>query len=135
RVTFHGYVNQNTEYEKYISLLTNFDIFAILSIIDSETFGVAAVEASACEIPIVATSVGGLPEVIESEKTGILVPPKNVEETSKAVERLIIDKELRILMGKNGRKRVEENYNWKNNIIQMLDLYEKLLNKKNITKN
>lgn len=126
-VTFHGYVNQNSEPEKYISLLTSFNIFAILSIIDSETFGVAAVEASACEIPVVATSVGGLPEVIESEISGILVPPQNVEKTADAIERLIVDAELRHRMGKNGREKVVNMYNWKNNVKQMLDLYSNLL--------
>lgn len=129
-VTFHGYVNQNSEHEKYISLLTNFDIFAILSIIDSETFGVAAIEASACEIPVVATKVGGLPGVIESEKTGILVAPKNVDETIKALERLILDAELRKTMGKNGRKNVEEKYDWKENVNQMYLLYKSMLTKR-----
>ena len=126
-VTFHGYVNQNSEQEKYISLLTSFDIFAILSIIDSETFGVAAIEASSCEIPVVATKVGGLPGVIESEKTGILVAPKNVEETVQALERLIVDVELRKTMGKNGRKNVEEKYDWKQNVNQMYLLYKSML--------
>lgn len=129
KVVFHGYVNQNTETKKYMALLNNMDIFAILSIIDSETFGVAAVEASACEIPVVATCVGGLTEVIDSEKTGIIVPPKNVEETAAALERLISDESLRIKMGKSGREKVEENYNWENNLNQMINLYKETYNK------
>lgn len=98
-----------------------------MSILDSETFGVAAVEASACKIPVIATSVGGLPEVIESEKNGIIVPPKNVEATVNALERLITDANLRIEMGENGRKKVEEKYNWSANIDQMIDLYKQTI--------
>ena len=129
KVVFHGYVNQNLLFEQYIKILGSLDIFAILSILDSETFGVAAVEASACGIPVVATSVGGLPEVIESEKTGIIVPPKNVVATAKALDSLISDEKLRIEMGKNGRKKVEEKYNWKTNIEQMIQLYSNVIEK------
>jgi L-malate glycosyltransferase len=130
KVIFHGYINQNDSFEVYIELLQNMDIFAILSILDSETFGVACVEASACAIPVVASNVGGLPEVIEDGKTGILVPPKNVEQTSRALEKLIIDKELRLEMGKNGRSKVENQYDWSKNSQEMIDLYKYWANHK-----
>lgn len=126
KVVFHGYVNQNSDFERYIALLGNFDVFAILSILDSETFGVAAVEASACGIPVLATAVGGLPEVIDDEQTGLIVPPKNAEATAVALERLIADANLRAMLGKNGRTKVERLYNWKNNTQQMIDLYYKV---------
>ena len=126
-VTFYGYVNQNSSFEQYINILGSLDVFAILSILDSETFGVAAVEASACGIPVLATSVGGLPEVIDAEKTGIIVAPKNVEETAKALDRLISDENLRNEMGRNGRKKVEEHYNWKSNVEQMIHLYKQTI--------
>ena len=126
-VTFYGYVNQNSSFEQYINILGSLDVFAILSILDSETFGVAAVEASACGIPVLATSVGGLPEVIDAEKTGIIVAPKNVEETAKALDRLISDENLRNEMGRNGRKIVEEHYNWKSNVEQMIHLYKQTI--------
>lgn len=128
-VTFHGFVNQNNEFERYIKLLNSFDIFAILSVLDSETFGVAAVEASACKIPVVATNVGGLPEVIDNENTGILVEPRNVKQTAAAIERLIKDAELRNKMGENGRKKVETEYNWQKNVEQMVELYKREINK------
>lgn len=130
KVTFYGYVNQNSDFEKYIGLLSNFDIFTILSVIDSETFGVAAVEASACKIPVVASRVGGLPEVIDDEQTGIIVPPRDAEKTAAALERLINDAALRQKMGENGRKKVETHYDWKNNVQQMIDLYQKMADEK-----
>jgi len=122
-------VNQNSSFDHYIQILGSLDIFAILSILDSETFGVAAVEASACGIPVVATSVGGLPEVITAEKTGIIVPPKDTLGTAAALNRLISDEKLRIEMGINGRKKVEENYDWSANIAQMVSLYQQTIEK------
>jgi glycosyltransferase involved in cell wall biosynthesis len=128
KVIFHGYINQNQNFEKYIKLFHSFDIFTILSIIDSETFGVAAVEASACGIPVVATNVGGLPEVVDDGVTGIIVAPQNAEEIAIALEKLILSKELRQNMGKKGREKVENLYNWHNNVQQMINLYRKVLN-------
>jgi len=131
-ITFHGYVNQNTEFEKYIQLLQSFDVFAILSILDSETFGVAAVEASACGIPVVATRVGGLPEVIDDEKTGVIVPPKDAVATADAFIRLIEDKTLREKLGSGGLAKVSSIYNWKLNIQQMVDFYKATINKQKL---
>ncbi len=130
KVKFYGYINQNEDFEKYIQLLSNFDIFAILSVLDSETFGVASVEASSCSVPVIATHVGGLPEVVSDNKTGILVPPRNVEQTAKAIERLIADKDLREEMGRNGRIKVEQEYDWKQNVNNMIALYRKLINER-----
>ena len=90
---------------------------------DSDTFGVAAVEALACEIPVVATSVGGLSEVVDSEKAGIIVSPRDVEGTAIALERLIVSKDLREQMGKYGRQKVLAHYNWPENVKQMVSLY------------
>lgn len=125
--TFHGYVNQNTDFPRYKKLLDEMDIFSILSVIDSETFGVASVEASACGLPVVAANVGGLPEVVIDGKTGILVPPRDVEKTAEALLRLIDHPEERDRMGKDGRAYVLERYDWERNVLQMTDVYESLI--------
>lgn len=125
-VTFHGYVNQNQTFEKYIELLSSFDVFVIPSILDSETFGVASVEASACALPVVATRVGGLPEVVMDNITGILVPPKNSKAIADALEYLILHPSESTRMGLEGRKFVEANYNWDENVKSMVELYHSL---------
>jgi glycosyltransferase involved in cell wall biosynthesis len=129
KVTFHGFVSQLSEEEKYHKLLENLDVFVIPSIIDSETFGVAAVEASAYSIPVVASDVGGLPEVVENEHTGLIVPAKDVEKLAIAIEKLILDENLRKTLGKNGRKRVMKYFNWKDNVQQMISIYNALIEK------
>lgn len=100
-------------------------VFVALS--NSESFGVAVLEASACEKPVIVSNVGGLPEVVEDGTTGIIVPPRDSESAASALERLLFDEDLRRKMGKAGRDRVRRLYNWENNVQQMLSIYQLVL--------
>jgi glycosyltransferase involved in cell wall biosynthesis len=100
-----------------------------VSVSNSESFGVAIIEASACGKPVVVSNVGGLPEVVEDGVTGIIVPPRNAEATANAIERLVLNKELRLQMGKAGRERVKRLYNWDDNVKQMINIYKEILEK------
>ncbi|MEI7801863.1 MAG: glycosyltransferase family 4 protein [Bacteroidota bacterium] len=126
-IVFHGFVSQTKEPERYLSILRSFDIFVIPSVIDSETFGVAAVEAAACAIPVVASCVGGLTEVVKDNETGIIVSPRNVKELSAALEILLNDEIKRKQFGNNGRKNAEQLYNWKNNVATMMNIYRRTI--------
>lgn len=99
------------------------------SILNSESFGVSVIEASACEIPVIVSNVGGLPEVTQDGVTGIVVEPKNSFKLAAAIKRLIFDDNLRIAMGKNGRERVSKLYDFNNNVNQMINIYQGLKNK------
>lgn len=99
-----------------------------VSVSNFESFGVAAIEASSCGVPVVVSNVGGLPEIVKNNVTGFIVPPRSGEETAKAVERLITDPGLRDIMGIAGRKFVLENYEWNKTAISMEQLYEKVIN-------
>lgn len=126
-IVFHGFVSQTKEPERYLSILRNFDIFIIPSVIDSETFGVAAVEAAACAVPVVASRVGGLTEVVKDNETGIIVSPRSVTELAAALELLLNDEIKRKQLGKNGRKNAEQLYNWKNNVAAMINIYRRTI--------
>lgn len=102
-------------------------ISVTVSILDSESFGVAVLEASACAKPVVVSNVGGLPEVVEDGVTGIVVEPRNPEQTADAIERLLGDQELREKMGRAGRDRVQRRYNWNKSVTQMLEIYRELV--------
>lgn len=113
---------------KYHNMLS---VSVSVSVSNSESFGVAIIEASACEKPVVVSNVGGLPEVVEDKITGFIVPPKNPEATANAIDKLILDKNLREKMGKAGRERVSRLYNWEDNVQQMINIYEELLGRPN----
>ena len=89
------------------------DVFVCPSIIDSkgdtETLGVVVLEAMACETPVVASEVGGIIDSM-TEKTGILTRPKDPGSISQALNKLLADDRLRVMMGKAGRKRVLEKF-------------------------
>lgn len=104
-------------------VLNSFDVFCATSILNSESFGVAVVEAMACEVPVVATKTDGFCEVMRDGETGYLVQKRNVEEIANRLEKILNDRELAKQMGFNGRKRVIENYNWKDNVNYMKKIY------------
>jgi len=114
-------------HEKVAQFLMTLDIFAMPSISDGESFGVAALEASATGLPVVATRVGGVPEVVLENITGLLVDRANVEQLSVALLKLIDEPDLRLKMGQAGRRFVEERYRWEDNLRAMTDLYYKLM--------
>jgi len=113
------------EHRQVPEVLKNVDIFVMPSI--REEFGVAAVEAQAMEIPVVATKVGGIPEVVRDGITGILVEPRNPEQLAAAIIELIENPEKRKEMGKEGRKYVLSHYRWEDNAALMDNLYKSVL--------
>jgi glycosyltransferase involved in cell wall biosynthesis len=88
----------------------------------SENFPVVALEAMASGKPLVASRVGGIPEVINGSENGILVDPANVGQIVEALSRLLENPSLRKRVGTNGRKTVEKRFDWK--IIGQLYLRE-----------
>lgn len=82
------------------------DIFALAS--DYEGLPVSVIEAMAAGLPVVATSVGGVPELVEHDRTGFLVPPRDRAGLLRAIEKLAIDAPLRKAMGKRGALRSRE---------------------------
>jgi alpha-maltose-1-phosphate synthase len=77
-----------------------------------EPFGLINLEAMACETAVVASAVGGILEVVEDGKTGILVPPARPDELASALRRVLGDPELARKMGRAGRARVEAKFSW-----------------------
>jgi len=125
KIVEHVIFKEKVPHNLVVDILKEFDIFAITSF--SEGFGVAAVEAMATGLPVVASNVGGLPEVVDDGKTGTLVEPGNVEELTKALETYLLSRELRSEHGRNGRAKVESQYNWQENVEMMNQLYKKVI--------
>lgn len=125
-VVFTGRIPHD-EVPRYMNML---DVYVALSTLDSESFGVAILEASACEKPVVVSNVGGLPEVVNEGVTGFVVDKCNEIAASKAMGKLIDEPALRVGMGLAGRVRVIEHYNWGNCVNQMTEIYRKVTNEK-----
>jgi glycosyltransferase involved in cell wall biosynthesis len=104
------------------------DIFVNVS--RNESFGVAVLESSASGKPVIASNIGGLKEVVLDGETGILVAPENVEATAAALSKLVGDKMLRDTMGAKGRAFVKKEFEFANNVDDMVDVYEKLISVK-----
>jgi len=112
-----------TPNENLPAVYSKIDIFANLS--RYESFGVSVLEASASEIPVIATGKGGLVETVIDGVTGLLVEVENVEQKAESMERLILDKELRKALGKHGRTHVLENYNIEKSMEKFENIYKK----------
>jgi len=120
RVIFTG-TRSDTE-----RILNITDIFVMPSICE-EAFGFVGVEAMACGVPVVASCIGGIPEVVENETTGILVPPRDAPAITQACIKLLKDQNLREKMGEAGRKRAEELFDLNQMVNKIIDLYERSL--------
>lgn len=123
QVEFAGSVN----HDEVATYFNKMDIVVIPSTLDSESFGVAAVEASACEKPVIVSNVGGLPEVILDQVTGLVARPKDAVDLFEKMKFLAEAPEKIAAFGKAGRKNVLEKYEWSKNVKTMIELYEKEL--------
>lgn len=105
-------------------------IFAALDIYlctsTSEAFGISLAEAMACGVPVIATAVGGIPEVVDDNVTGFLVPVGDSEAAADAAGKLF-NRELRRAMGMRGRLRVEDKFSLAATVRAHEELYTRLL--------
>ena len=108
--------------------LNEFDIFLGTSVSDSESFGVAIVEAMACEVPVIVTDVDGFKEVVDNGNVGVMVPRKDYKEMAKQILRLINDEHVREKLGKIERDRVIDKFSWDNNVKNMENIYRRMIN-------
>jgi L-malate glycosyltransferase len=109
--------------------LRKLDVYVAASRHDSESFGVAVLEASACGLPVVVSDAGGLPEVVLPDRTGLVVPRENVAALAGALQRLLEAPALRQQLGAEGRQHVLAHYGWAQSIDRMLQVYSDVMAK------
>lgn len=105
--------------------LPAYDIFIMPS--RREGLPMAALEAMASYVPVVATRVSGLEEVVEHEVTGLLVPPENPEALARAIIRLLGDESLRHRLALAGRRKVEQSFDLAAQVPKMVELYRQIV--------
>ena len=106
RVTLLG----NIPNDQMPSFLRAADMSVLPSLMEATS--IAGLEAMACGLPLVGTNVGGIPEIIENEVTGLLVPKGDAAALGNAVKRLTLDALTRRAMGVAARERVEAEFSW-----------------------
>lgn len=109
--------------EEITSWINSFEIF-ILPSIKKEAFGMVLLEAMARSKPIIATKVGGIPEVVLDQKTGLLIEPKNSEAIANALIYLFNHPDEIKYMGENGRARVEQFFTIDRMVNEYCDAFE-----------
>lgn len=120
-VVFTGSLPQSGIVEAYASA----DVFVLPSLFES--LGISMLEAQAMGKPVVGTRVGGLPEALAEDKSGILAEPKKPNDLAKAIVTLLRDQNLAKSMGRYGRKFVENKYDLEKSIDHVFELYESAL--------
>jgi len=98
------------------------DVFVLPSM--KEPFGRVVLEAMACGRPVVATSVGGIPDIVEDGKTGYLVNRANPDQLAARISKLLQDRKKTRDLGRAGRKRVLERFDWKKIAKRYVEIYE-----------
>lgn len=128
--------------DEVIVLYSQASVFVCPSVY--EPFGIINLEAMACETPVVASAVGGIPEVVIPDETGLLVPisprsksdvePANPDKFSadlaSAVNRLLRSPEKCAEMGKRARRRVEDHFSWASVAARTLGFYQQVVDKR-----
>jgi glycosyltransferase involved in cell wall biosynthesis len=104
------------------ALLKAFDIFILASI--SEAFGYVLLEAGLAGLPIVATRVGGIPEIITDEETGLLVSPRDSQALAEKISVLLSDPEKRILLGNALKEKIARDFPFEKLLSKTLGIYD-----------
>ncbi|MCX6812864.1 MAG: glycosyltransferase family 4 protein, partial [Candidatus Berkelbacteria bacterium] len=117
RVQLLGKIDKPRKY------LGSWDLFVLPSL--SETFGLVILEAFAAGIPVIASNVGGIPELITNGKNGYLVPSADPEKLAKAISYLLVEKKARESLVQEASKTLKEKYDWSKIILEIEREYEK----------
>jgi len=111
-------------------ILNSLDMFVLSSYL--EGMGSSLMDAMACRLPVVATRVGGIPEVVEHGKTGLLVSPRSPKSLAKAILKLYENRELAHRLGQKGYEVVHQKFSAEAMASKAIDLYEELAEKKGV---
>jgi glycosyltransferase involved in cell wall biosynthesis len=101
--------------------------YFVLPSASGEGLPLVLLEAMACGLPVLATKVGGTPEIIKHMKTGVLVPPRNPEAIAEAMSKLLAEEELGPAIGEEARRDIEERFSWESNLRQLQGVYGEFL--------
>ncbi|MFQ6063927.1 MAG: glycosyltransferase family 4 protein [Candidatus Bathyarchaeia archaeon] len=121
RIRFTGWIPD----QELIALLNSADVLVVPSIY--EPFGIVALEGMAAGVPVVASDVGGLAEIVEHERTGILAYSRNPESIAWAVGRVLSDPDHSKWLVQNARETVQKAYSWEAIAMRTAEVYKEVV--------
>jgi glycosyltransferase involved in cell wall biosynthesis len=101
--------------------------YFILPSASGEGLPLVLFEAMACGLPVIATTVGGTPEIVDHMKNGVLVPPRNPEKMAKALIKLLATEHLGKIIGEQARADIACRFSWEENVKKLEHVYKKFL--------
>jgi glycogen(starch) synthase len=119
RILFTGFISD----AEVIALMASADVLVVPSIY--EPFGIVALEGMATGVPVVASRVGGLAEVIEHDRTGIFVYPKSPSSIAWGVDQILSNPSHAEWLTQNARERLHKTYSWEAVAMKTVEVYEK----------
>lgn len=121
RINFTGFISD----DDLVALTKSADVMVVPSVY--EPFGIVALEGMAAEVPVVASQVGGLAEVVEHDKTGVWVYPRSPDSIAWGIERVLSDPGHRDWLVKNAHEAIMTRFSWDAVAQQTLDVYKRVL--------
>jgi glycosyltransferase involved in cell wall biosynthesis len=123
-VRFHGFVEQEELSRRFVQA----DVVVLPAVYDAkgdtEGLGVVLIEALGVQTPVIASAVGGIPDIVRDEETGLLVPPGEPATLAAAIERYMDDPVLARDLAAAGLRHVERHFSWNAIVTRLRDLYE-----------
>jgi glycogen(starch) synthase len=121
KIQFTGFASDR----EVINLMSSADVLVVPSIY--EPFGIVALEGMATGVPVVASKVGGLSEVIEHDRTGLFVYPKNPDSIAWGVDRILSDPDHAKWLAENAKEKLHKAYSWEAVAMKTVDVYRKVV--------
>jgi glycosyltransferase involved in cell wall biosynthesis len=129
RINFTGFIPDH----ELIALTMSADVLVMSSIYEPlmssiyEPFGIVALEGMAAGVPVVASQVGGLAEIIEHDKTGILVHPRNPDSISWGINNVLSNQDHARWLAENAKEKIQKTYSWEAIAKKTVKLYKEVV--------
>jgi len=121
KIQFTGFASD----QEVINLMTSADVLVVPSVY--EPFGIVALEGMASGVPVLASKVGGLSEVIEHDRTGLFVYPKSPESIAWGIDRILSDPDHAKWLTENAKEKLQNAYSWEAVAMKTVEVYRKVV--------
>jgi len=121
KIRFTGFASD----KEVIELMTSADVLVVPSVY--EPFGIVALEGMATGVPVVASQVGGLAEVIDHDRTGLFVYPRSPESITWAIDRILSDPDHAKWLTENAKEKLHKAYSWEAVAMKTVEVYRKVV--------